>query len=507
MNWTTIVIGVLLAALFLFIYRIFKDNFPLIQSVRKKNVSVLKLFAWSILYWSPMLIAIVPGLWANYQLELAVKSSVYEETFITDVDPEEEDFLEDLDHSMTEVFTAYEEELIADIDTLGFSTENAKTDYPPKVGNQIRGTYQAQEAVLLNKPAARFGDFNRWKKRKKVEIFNSISKALTKQSNKQIKSIVNNLAGVVEEELGRQLDSLDVSVDTYSAKAKEIVSAQLKIGRDAAYKTIKNFYLTLKFVKFIFDLLFLIAIIKSFLYVLARVLYSKNSGITFALDFDKIGRKGSIEKKEKNFVIGASSKDTFYVTRKVGMTGAPEKLAIPQFFSCSFSRFFNRAFIMDKIDMEKINEQVQIGKDRQMEFLIYELKNGEVCIFEFRNFVGMTKSVKLKTVFNFQLFSFLFGTIRFSSAKGPGKIIFQSNGDCKVTPQPFTNRANKSFSILAFQKKTRFSVESSLSVADMFFSNYSLKKENAANIIIDSTENDRKRKGVFKFFLRFFIPI
>lgn len=506
-NWSTIVIILLFAGFFFFIFRIIKDNIPLLKSIKRNHKSFLNSIFLSVILWSPMLIAIIPGLWANHHLELAVKSSIYENTFISDVDEKKDEFLVDLEYSVNEVFDAYEEELLNEIDTIGVSTENAKGTYPKKVSDRIRGTYVAQEATLLNKPKSKFGSFNRWKKRKKIGIFNSLSRTLTNQSNKQMKTVVMRMADVVEDELEKNLENIDTSVDSYSDKAKEVVKAEIERHRIITFETIKNSYFTLKVVKAVFDLFLLIAIVKSFLYVLARVLYSKDSGITFSLDFNQIVRKGIITKKERKFSIGAASKETYYITRKVTLSGAAERLKTPQFFRCFFSRLFNKSLIMDKVDMEEIEEQVSIGQDKKQEFLIYELKEGEVCVFHFRDFVGMTKGIKLKTIFNFQLFSFLFGTIRFSSAKGKGKIILKSTGECTVSPHGGTNKPHKSFSILAFQKKTEFSVESSLGIVDMFFSNYSLKKVNPANIIVASVETDRKRKGIFKFFLRFFIPI
>ncbi len=510
MNWSTITIGLLFAGLVLFFVRIIKDNIPLLKSIRKNHKSFVKSIAISIALWSPMLIAILPGLWANYQLEVAVKSSIYEDTFITDVNEEKDEFLVDLDYSVNEVFENYEKEILKDIDTLGISAENAKNSYPKKVGDQIKGTYEAQEATLLKKPKSKWGSFNRWKKRKKVDIFNSLSRKLTQQSNKQMKSVVMNMADVVENELKSKLEDVDNAVDNYSNKAKEIVIEELERYRQITYNSIKNTYLTLKLIKAIFDLFLIVAIIKSFLYVLARVLYSKDSGITFSLDFDEIEKKGAIIKKEKRFSIGAASKEVYFITRKVTLSGASERLKTPQFYRCFFSRLFNKALAMDKVDMTCIDEQVSIGQDKKQEFLIYELKKGEVCIFHFRDFIGMTEGVKLKTIFNFQLFSFLFGTVRFSSAKGGkngGKIILKSTGECIISPHGGTNKPHKSFSILAFQKKAEFSVESSLGIVDIFLSNYSLKKVNTANIIIASVETDRKRKGILKFFLRFFIPI
>ena len=188
--------------------------------------------------------------------------------------------------------------------------------------------------------------------------------------------------------------------------------------------TINAAYGSIVLLKFIMDFLLLLLIIKSFMVVFSRIAFSgKEDAYVTLLEEEKRMTKGTIKKCGKQYTILSSVKSNFYASRKFKPSGRPPKFTIPQKLRVIVARIFTGNYALNHIVMKGRKGSVYFNLTGSNEFIEWDLKPNEEVIFHMRNFVAMSESVKLSTTYSFRMTSLLLGTMRFTTAKGPGKLI------------------------------------------------------------------------------------
>jgi len=454
-----------------------------------------------------MLIPIVLTIYYNYVIEKNLEDAIYESSYIVQSDPDIRNFENDVDTSLILIFNQLKLTIFKDLNGAVNYSKDQKDKIPNSVNQSIKKSYEASSPTLMEVPRNLTFSPSRHGQRKFAKTYNKLSKDLTKQTNKSIKKAIYNMADNISISLGNYLNEFQSSLEATASKTEQLINENIEKTRIRVYNITCNVYYGIKSLKAIIDILFIIAIIKSFLYVLARVLFRKEHGFKFQLIPPTIRGRGELKKFDRKYKIHGQSNSIFYVKRDLSLDGAFPRISLPQFSSCIFRRFFNKAYFLDKVDMKDFNTMTTFSQKGGREFVEYSLKKNEKCVFHFRNFVGIESTVNLKTEYNFQLPSFLFEKVRFSVAEGPGKLILSSNGNTTITPESGSKRGISLDRIIGFQKSTQFAVESNLEIADVFFSKFHMVKINTDNIIIDSETANSKRSGIIRFFVRFLIPI
>lgn len=468
--------------------------------------SILK----SLVSWSPMLIPIVLVFLAERYTVNNFMLAVYDEKsgFLLEENPPERDTVKDSKFTLAVLFDETTCNIESDIDALGKYTEEAKTKYPKKVGDIVRNSFTRVEAAKVNVPRVNnLKPFSSEAKRRAAKMFNRISQRITNNINKSMGQSINKIAQDLETEIGNALDTLDLKSDNVRELAITKITKKLNEEEIRAQKYLSNTFLIFRWIKNILNILLIIAIVKSFANILARYLFRLDEGIEFTLadKKDKI-KNGSLDKCPTKFFVSGTSKSIFYSKYSMSLTDHATDITCPQIFRCFFSRLFGRSLFMKKIDMTKKSKRVAIDNPKDREFVTYDLKKGEKCVFRFHSFVAMEKTVKLRTKYSFHLSSFLLDRFRFSMAEGPGKLVLVTNGNSIISPHGDSTKSTSIYKIVAFRNTANFWVESKLNIKNLFFSDYNLKKQNTANIIIDSMEHKKRVQGVIRFFWRFFIP-
>ncbi|WP_222984203.1 hypothetical protein [Flagellimonas meishanensis] len=503
--WYYVVIVVLLLLLTFFIYRVIKDNLQLFKNIGAMS-NFSKILFSTFLFWSPLLVPIILAFMAEAKIKDSIESEVYDEGYVLQLDPKRRNFLVDANYTLEQNQIQLDQLYQRKIDSLGTFTENAKNEIPKKVGDAIRSSFTAVQASLMNRPSYKWYQFKKRAKNKAIKRLNELNVRMTNQTNAALKESNEKFASNIENQLQEALDRSDMKVDTIGMKSKKLVSRTLVNLRKEAYKYVSGTYYTLKTAEHILNFLLIIAIIKSLLYVFTRVLYKKDSGVAFSIDYEPFYRKGELTKYKDRFVIPKQTKKTYYFKRSIGPSGGSQSLSFPQITRCTLTRLFSFCLPMDKIEMKENDYRIQLDLMENQRIVKYKLLKDEQCIFNFENFVAIEKGVKLKTIFRFELACFLFQKIRYSVAEGPGELILSTKGSCIISPEQGSKISQPLYRIIAFQKKAKFHVASTLKLKDVFFSDFNIVKENNANIIIDSSGNRKKYIGVVKFFWRFLIP-
>jgi hypothetical protein len=504
-HWYYLLLAIVAILLLIFVWRVVKDNYVLFKKLSNSGNNLSKGILQTLLLWSPMLIPIVFCIYTEKKVEDYVENIVYENDFIVQLDSTERNFVKDIDISSVIYKDKLNDKIDDKLDSISKITQKSK-DFPKQVGDVIRNSFTPAKPHSTKVPRNKTFSLRRHAKRGAAKLYNRLSQNVTKKSNETIKNSINSIANSIENKLDEILKKAGEITDESITKAKKVIKPTLEKARIKSLGIILNSYYTLLSVKLVLDILLILAIIKSFLYILARVIFKKNSGSIFSLDFDETDNNGKLKKYDRNYNIPGQSQETFYVKRSVALNGPHPRISFPQFFKCFIARVFTGNLGLDKIDMSEQQQMATFSQEGGREFVEYKLKKGEKCVFMFKSFVGMSSTIKLRTEYSFQLPAFLFERIRFRVAEGPGTLILKTNGGCTISPENGSKKSVALSRIIAFQKKSKFAVASNLQVMDVFFSNFHLEKQNSSNIIIDGVNDKSKRMGVIRFFLRFFIP-
>ncbi|MEM6803172.1 MAG: AIM24 family protein, partial [Bacteroidota bacterium] len=286
------------------------------------------------------------------------------------------------------------------------------------------------------------------------------------------------------------------------------VDQQLDQARDEAFDTLMHTYGLIRFILFVMDLIFFFIVIKSFAYVFARVLYSKEKGRSISLQVGNLSMlKGQIGGTGNSYSISADSEQDFYVSRIYEPAGRAPKITIPQPAKSFLARIFRRAWTMNHLVMEEGRGEIKFNAPGGKEFVEWKLAPGEVVIFHYRNFVAMSESIQLSTLFSLRLTSLLFGRMIFSAAQGPGTLVLTTKGKAQYGAQEAAGLSVPESRLMAWQKNASFYVESELNVFDVFFSGVYLKRLDQDLLIVDSDQIGKAKSGIFKFFKHFLLPI
>ncbi len=225
-------------------------------------------------------------------------------------------------------------------------------------------------------------------------------------------------------------------------------------------------------------LLLVVAVIKSLLYVFARVAFDKSTDIDVdMLDPEDVVAEGTVTHLQEVTIPGSYPYKIFYKANYQPLGFAP-RLAIPQWRASLLSRLRFGAWNMNCADLPLEDEHGITFNSIEAEHLVdWEMQEGEEVVFSYRNFVAMNENVQLRTVISLRVATLLLGRIVFHTARcngGPGRLILRTRGKPATAEQ--VGRSIPAARLVAWNRYARFSVDSHLTKADIFLNGFNLQR-------------------------------
>ena len=150
---------------------------------------------------------------------------------------------------------------------------------------------------------------------------------------------------------------------------------------------------------------------------------------------------------------------------------------------------------------------VQITATRGAEFVEWQLAEGESVVFSYRNFVGMSESVRLSALISARVTSQIFGSFIFPVATGPGTLILMTEGVPYVGATEGEAFSMPPSRLAAWQQSARFHVDSELGMLDVYLSEGYVEPEPQSVLVMDVDRQDGFGTGLARFIRRFLLPI
>jgi len=288
-----------------------------------------------------------------------------------------------------------------------------------------------------------------------------------KKERKKIKKKYNQVVS----ELGKNtetetLNKLWIAKDNLSIALNESVHYMHKtVEAMNTYAVISTTFLTF---------ILILAVIKSFLYVLSTELFDSRELANIELD-----RSAGIEGE---FVAGSSmtiprSFERPLITRTVLDNQTLRKVIAAWPLSAPFGRilkgcyfFFNKG-----THRKQSNNPMSFSQSEGKSIIDWRMKEGEEVVFHYRNFFGASDNIKLKTTISLRLPTLLLGRFVFHSAyctDGPGKLLLITNGQV-VEDQSMIDSTTLD-RLIAYNKHTRFKVDSERTIRSVFMDGYTI---------------------------------
>lgn len=256
-------------------------------------------------------------------------------------------------------------------------------------------------------------------------------------------------------------------------------------------------------------LMFAFICFKSFMYVFARVSFNQETGTVVTLGASDASAESSsnstIRATGLEYTINASNEETFYITRRYQCRGKPPKLTVPQFIRAPFARLFNKAYTMNQIVMREGDADVSCTATKGVEFFEWQLAEDETVVFDFHNFVGMSKELKISTLISPRISSLLLGKMIYSQAKGPGKLVLMAKGRAEIC-----DTSNKVGSLppermIAMMLDTKLHIVSELDILNIYLSTAHIQPI-SGRMIIDVDSQRGSKVGLGSFVKHFIFP-
>ncbi len=471
-----------------------------------QNLSIFKEIGWNqtirllfktFLYWSPLLIFIVPSEKASSRIYHKAVENIYRHTFVDSLT--NEGFEADVDSSVNLLFAKLEQQVL---DSIELQRKNAGEDmdafiknvdqaYVNTVPDKIPGMDpQTCDDLLMFVPCS--------------TVINPTKRSIQRTVKNKKAQGRNNL----ERSLNKKKKNAEANVDQLAELAKAEASKQISFLKQGARTSAMLSFRSIYFVNLLLDISLLFIILKSFFYVFARVAFSERENLFVTLkEGQEIMPKGKLRATGNHYTIEAGDKASYYISRTFEPSGRPPRFTIPQWRAAALARLRARCFAMNKVDMSKGEGTVDFRSMGGAEFVEWDIQEGEEVIFKLKNFVAMSATVQLKRKISLRLTSLLVGRIFFTVARGPGKLILMTDGKPITGENPKSASSVATNRVVAWQKNALFSVESELNLVDVFLSGIHLKKQEDDLLIIDADMKGGSQTGIVTFIKAFILPI
>jgi hypothetical protein len=311
-------------------------------------------------------------------------------------------------------------------------------------------------------------------------------------------------------------EALDGTTDLTAAARTEL-GKHLETSEARTRQFIDRVHTASNVIRQVLLLWLIVVTVKSFLYVFARVIFDQSTDIDIdLLDRDGVPAEGRVSDRQEINIPGSYSFDIYYKANYQPL-GPAARFSIPQWRASAMSRLRFGAWNMSRVAMPIADDRGVTFNSIEAEHLVdWELQEGEEVVFSYRNFVAMNSNIQLRTVISLRVATLLLGRIVFHTARcngGPGRLILRTRGKPATAEQ--VCQSIPAARLVAWNRYARFSVDSHLTLADIFLNGFNLRRGLADTddgpqgiLIVEADARDGGLLvGTLRFAKNFLLPI
>jgi len=487
-------------------YLLYVENFPLLR--RQSSAFMLQTLKKTLIYYLPFIALIGLGVLSSLHINKLIDDHLYSLKIMADADRNEPRRY-NIDKAIDAYFKQQEEDAFKMLD--GMAAQGASVD---KIAKATVGFFEDNIVETLPEINQEFeppgcDGFLPW-------VFNT--------ANCAENTIKEPLNGGYTEERNEQRDSLRRSTSEYADKAKGNVKKAVQYAKEDLSEnflqiklrlktTLSHVYSAIDFYTWVSILLLIVFILKSFMYIFARIFFATDEDDKRVIQFEPVAQPqqhGLIGEVSDTLELTTDMGEQMYINKNYDFANAPPDEVTPQAHKAFFSRFKNGVWHLNKIKTAN-PEEVEGAPYRKIpddeRIVVWTLKPGDAVVFSWKTFVGMSDVIKIRTQYSWQLSSLVFGRMFFVvatvDADSPvdGTLLLVAKGSDGI--RETTNPSNSPDQLLAWQTTTRFQLHASLSVRNVYRSGIQIKARDTDLAVMHL--NDKKSKSGAAAFLKYFL--
>lgn len=307
------------------------------------------------------------------------------------------------------------------------------------------------------------------------------------------------------------------NAEAFTNTSTEIASRQITSLQNISKRSVIRIGEAAALVGVVFTIYSILVLMKSYLVVFARVLYSKLPFTSFEESQD--AEEASSTKKSSSARKVPSGKDVYTVTQKfperifarsdvIGVN-VVERKRFPQAKQLALRRILSGTYMLCEID-PKQQLSCDLKVDAPSELVSWTLDEGEEVIFSLADFAAMSESIRLGSRIRLGLASLIFGRTIYHTASGPGTLILKTDSKAITGTSKEAAQTLNAAGLVAWRPTNEFNVDSSPTILDTFLSGSCLRKADGDLIVYDTSQTRRKASplgGILKFARTFLVPI
>lgn len=350
------------------------------------------------------------------------------------------------------------------------------------------------------------------------KVVNLSVDASTAATNTAFTNFIKEMKGNLSDFLKSKENTVKEGAQNAQEAAQKQVDTTYQIGRDTILKANRDsqtsLWWTITYMSAAHQLALLIfgfICVKSFMYVFARVSFNRDTGTFVTLGDSKVSinqnNQSPIIPTGLEYTIKSNKAESYFISRRFQCRGKAPKFTIPQAFYAPIARIFNGAYTMNKVTIQKGDDEVSCSAIKGMEFFEWSLSENDTVIFDFHYFVGMSESIKISTLISPRMSSLLLGRMIFSQATGPGKLILMAKGRAEIIDDQETTGSFPPERLIAMHKNTRLHIDSELDPLNVYLSTAYIRPAGGGKMIVDVDSQRGAKTGLASFIKHFLLPV
>jgi hypothetical protein len=498
------------------------QNLPILWQFSPRIIlSLTGSTAWR---WLPIGVCIITGLWISLYMDTRAENAVYGMECTDDgigifqcdgpttntlvVQGEDSTLEQDIYNSVDTAFEKQHQQIDALLVKFRILAKSSKTAIPDFVDSQFRAIFPGREKIVDNVPSLKPPSCRVYQiscnvtRKVKTAILDAYISTRNKQINRLniLTSDFANLSGAEAEKRIREIELY--------------LTSALDRSKRSVRNAIADIFWTVRTLNLLANMILIIAAVKSFSYIFARVAFNKATKV--ALPIELLNPAEDIFHPplpdiqsgfDPEYIFQHSKPDKYYIKPALSPSGMAQGIAWPQPHKAILRRLFSGTYKMVKVESgTDSHDTISIQASQGRQFLEWNLKAGEKVYFSQGNLAAFSESIRLSTHISLSLTAMAFGRMFYSVAEGPGILILRTFGKPEIYSSSEKIRAIDPLRYIGWSDRAKFHINSSTSLGNIYLHSAQISFAEGGAAIGDVSENGKRGAGAFRFIPAVFLP-
>ncbi len=498
-----------------------------------QNISVFQQFtqqkllsyiSFTALRWIPIALCIAGGLWLSLEIDTRAQDAVYGIECTDDgpgifecdtpttqtlvVRGEDSNLERDIYNSVDVAFWNQERQLDDMLREYRWLAKSSREEIPAFVDREFKALYPNGETLVRGVPSLQPPDCKLHQvdchviRKVKIAIVDAYDFTRERQLNRlhEMTSDFSELSGAEAEKRIREIELY--------------LSATLDATKRSVRNVIADVFWTVRSLNLLATMVLIVAAIKSFAYIFARVAFKSETGNSLPIEHiePEILEANDITPRirsgfDPEYIFEPGNFGKIYIKPALSPSGSSQGIAWPQPSKAILRRLVSGTYKMVKVDPnEDRSDTISIQTSQGRQFIEWTLEAGERVYFSQGNLAAFSGTIRLETHVSLSLSAMSFGRMFYSIAEGPGILVLRTFGKPEVYRSGENSRAIDPLRFIGWSDRAHFHINSSSSLENIYFHSAQIRFSHGGAAIGDVSENGKRGAGAIRFIPPVFLP-